>query len=175
VSENAYYDSKKQPSVDRALIREFEPQQTRFNESDAVVSLVTKEVRDIKTIFQNTPSGKPTGAPYDFDVIWRPVEDDPDPKVRDNLSHSQIESDRQLSSGPFNRLMLLLSDMNEVELDPYEQVVYLSRTKKVYHTGTCRHLKSGKEPVAFKKLPAHATACTRCRPIGWVTETDGDG
>jgi hypothetical protein len=155
VSENAYWDAKKQPSVDRALLRENEPQQTRFHESDAIVSLVTKEVRTIDTIFQNTPKGKPTGDPYRFDVIWRPV---------------QIETERQLTSGPFSRLMLRLADMSVVEIDPYEQVVFLSTTKRVYHRKTCRHLKSRKESIAFKKLPAHATACTRCLPVGWATE-----
>src|ERR1041384_3501139 len=64
VSANAYTDREMRPSVDRAQMRDFEPHRTRFNESDGIVSLVTKEVRAINDVFQNTASGQPTGAPY---------------------------------------------------------------------------------------------------------------
>src|SRR5687768_15922496 len=57
VSENAYYDSRKQPSVDRAQLNDSEPQRTRFRESDAIVSLVTADVRGIESIIQPTAGG----------------------------------------------------------------------------------------------------------------------
>src|SRR5437660_4759143 len=90
VSENAYSDAQKKTSVDRAQINEFEPERTRFRESDAIVSLVTEEIRGIRSVFQNSESGRPIGSPYVFDVIPRPIKDHPDPAVRDNPAHAQI-------------------------------------------------------------------------------------
>jgi hypothetical protein len=172
VSANAYSDPETKPSVDRAHMRDFEPQRTRFNESDGIVSLITKNVRDINDVFQYTASGQPTGDPYVYDVIWRPVKDDPSPNVRDNLAHAQIEADRAMNDGTFKRLRraLALMSSKRAELDPYEQVVYLTRTRKVYHRRTCHHVKKCRTPVAFKKLPIAATPCSHCRPQGWATE-----
>jgi hypothetical protein len=172
VSENAFTDPKMQPSVDRAQMRDFEPHRTRFNESDGIASLVTRDVRAIDDVFQNTASGQPTGDPYVFDVIWRPIKDDPDPKVRDNPAHSQVETERAMNDGTFKRLRrrLALLGSGRIELHPLEQVVYFSSTRKVYHRRTCRHLKHGTSGVPFRQVPAEATACKQCQPEGWATE-----
>ena len=177
VSEHAYNDARKQPSVDRARIIGFDPQRGRFRESDAVVSLIAGQVRAIRSIIQNSPTGIPLG-PYRFDVLPRPIKDDPDPNIPDNPAHAQIEADRELSGSAFERLKRVLAFMSSAELDPYEQVVYFTRTKKVYHKRTCHHLKNGKRPMAFQKAPAAARPCSQCQPEGWASEPDpggGDG
>src|SRR5438128_9867232 len=82
VSEHAYNDARRQPSVDRARIIGFDPQRGRFRESDAIVSLIAWQVRAIGSIIQNSPTGAPM-EPYRFDVIPRPIKDDPDPNIPD--------------------------------------------------------------------------------------------
>src|SRR6266700_2783054 len=61
VSEHAYNDARRQPSVDRARLIGFDPQRARFRDSDAVVSLVAGQVRAIKSIIQHSPTGTPIG------------------------------------------------------------------------------------------------------------------
>jgi hypothetical protein len=174
VSETAYQTPNKRPSVDRAKINNFEPHRSRFNEpSNAVVSLLTEEVRAIDTVFQHTPRGEPAGEPYVFDVIPRPIKDHP--KLRDNPAHAQIEPDREISHGTFERLTVALALMSSAELDPHEPVVCLSSTKKTYHRDTCYHVQRAKSFVPFRRAAAQAKACKLCKPEPWATRIVGDG
>jgi len=168
VSANAYTDPHMRPSVDRAGMKGFDPQETRFNDdSNAVVSLVAKEVRAINDVYQFTASGQPSGDAYVFDVVWRPEPENP--------AHSQVETDREMNDGTFKRLRRTLAYLSSkrVELDPYEQVVYFTPAGRVYHKRSCHHVKNGRKPVAFQKLSSGAKPCGRCRPEGWVPEEEG--
>jgi methylphosphotriester-DNA--protein-cysteine methyltransferase len=71
-------------------------------------------------------------------------------------------------------MALAAMSKKRVELDPYEQVVYFTRRGKVYHRRTCPHLRSGRKPVSFRRVPAGATPCGRCKPEGWAPLTDDD-
>ncbi|MGI8554546.1 MAG: hypothetical protein ACR2PL_27710, partial [Dehalococcoidia bacterium] len=72
VSTNAFNDKQKKPSVDRANLTGFDPQRTRWEVSDAVVSLLTGEVRAITSIIERTATGAPV-APYVIDVKPDPI------------------------------------------------------------------------------------------------------
>src|SRR5437667_2196888 len=72
VSANAFNDKLRKPSVDRAHLTGFDPQLTRWEESDAVVSLVTEEVRAINSVIERTATGAPI-APYVIDVRPDPI------------------------------------------------------------------------------------------------------
>jgi hypothetical protein len=176
VSEHAYNDPAKQPSVDRARIIGSDPQRSRFRDGDAIVSLIAGQVRAIESIVQYSATGKPN-EPYRFDVIPRPIKDHPDPNIPDNPAHAQIEADREISGSAFERLKRVLAFMSgsSVELDPYEQVVYFTRTKKIYHKRTCHYLKNGQRPVAFQKVPTAARPCSQCKPEGWGSEPSPGG
>ena len=46
-----------------------------------------------------------------------------------------------------------------------EQVVYITRTGKKYHTATCRYLSHSKIPVSLKDAQANGYApCSVCHP-----------
>jgi hypothetical protein len=173
LTENAFGDKSKEPSVDRAHINEYEPERSRFRESDAVVSLIAEKVREI-TLTQVLPGGQ--GHPYTFDVVPRPILDKPDP-IDNNPAHAQVEADRPLTSSPYKHLKMALARLGKqsVELDPLEQVVYFTRSGKTYHRRSCHHLRKGRQPVRFKKVRPGAVACKQCQPEGWATETDSDG
>jgi hypothetical protein len=170
VTENAFTDPEMKPSVDRAHMRDLKPQRSRFDDvSNGVCGLVAGEVRAIDDVYEFTASGQPTGDPYVYDVIWRPIKDDP--KWPDNPAHSQVETERVMNGGAFKRLRRKLAFLGSqrIELEPLELIVYLSSTRKVYHTETCHHVRKQKTCVPFKKVPADATACTQCKPQGRAT------
>src|SRR5258708_1453769 len=89
VSANAFNDPEKKPSVDRAHLTGFDPSCTRWDQSDAIVSLLTEEVRGINTIVENTATGRLI-APYVIDVKPDPVKDHA--TLPDNLAHAKIEA-----------------------------------------------------------------------------------
>ncbi len=112
VSSQAFTDREKQPSVDRAKLCDHDPNYTQQNPDDGVVSLVTKEVRQID-IVQNDPKGKPEFT-YKIDVIYRPLED--------NIAHAQIEpSPEYKNQKPFRKLLeklAVLADQRGWEVEP---------------------------------------------------------
>jgi hypothetical protein len=163
VSANAFNDPQQKPSVDRAHLTRFDPQHTRWEQSDAIVSLMTHEVRAIRSVIENTATGQPIG-PYSFEVRPDPIQNHE--TLPDNPAHAQIEADRQMTGSAFKRLKEVLAQMISPILDPHEPVVYLRRTRKIYHTRTCHHLKRGRTAVPFKEVPAHASPCCACRPEG---------
>jgi hypothetical protein len=161
VSANAFNDKQKKPSVDRAHLTGFDPQRARWEQSDAIVSLLTEEVRAINSIIERTATGTPV-APYLIDVRPDPLKDHP--TLPDNPAHAQIQADRDMTGSAFSRLKEVLAQMISPVLDPHEPVVYLTRTRKVYHTRTCHHLKKSRTPVPFHQV--QALPCCACRPDG---------
>jgi len=56
ISYKAFQDRNKEPSVDRALLRDNKPKKSKLNSTDGIVSLITKEVRkiaDVKTSIED--------------------------------------------------------------------------------------------------------------------------
>lgn len=161
VSANAFNDKRKKPSVDRAHLTGFDPAYRRWEQSDAIVSLLTEEVRAIDTIVENTATGSPI-APYVIDVRPDPVKDHA--TLPGNPAHAQIQADREMTGSAFGRLKNVLALMITPVLDPHEPAVYLTGTRSIYHTRTCRYLKRSRTPVPFKEAQTQASPCSACRP-----------
>ena len=89
VTTQAFTDKKREPSVDRACLCNYDPSYTQKNDQDAVVSLITENVRAIK-IVQNDPKGNPEFT-YKIDVIYRPLEENIDHAQEENIAHARIE------------------------------------------------------------------------------------
>ena len=45
ITEDAFRDRDKEPSVDRAKLKNFNPQESKLSETDGIVTLITEEVR----------------------------------------------------------------------------------------------------------------------------------
>jgi hypothetical protein len=165
----AFNDRYLKPSVDRAHINRFDPQPTRFDEtnSDAVVSLIASRVRAIKSVMNHNAPGN-ASAPHVIDVLPSPVRNHP--TLPDNPAHAQIQATDPITDTAFGHLRKALAKMSTPVLAPYEPVVYLTTTRKVYHVRTCRHVSKGWTAVAFTKIPAGARHCCGCRPADWTPD-----
>lgn len=73
INSKAFFDRDRQPSVDRAKLRDFQPALSKWCDTDGVVSLIAGEVRGI--LIEN----------HTIDVIYAPILEDPK-----NLAHSLI-------------------------------------------------------------------------------------
>lgn len=82
ITKDAFRDREKEPSVDRAKLRNFNPSLSKLSQSDGIVSLITKNVRAIGDVKTNSDKG---GLIHSVDVIYAPVYKSPE-----NLAHSQI-------------------------------------------------------------------------------------
>jgi hypothetical protein len=80
ITQNAFRDRDREPSVDRAKLKNFDPLQSKFSETDGIVTLVTKNVRGIGDVVTNTEGGA---------KVEHAVDVKPDPKD-DNEAHSLI-------------------------------------------------------------------------------------
>ena len=58
IESKAFLDPRKEPSVDRAKLRNFDPEQSRLNEENGIVTLITREVRHIGDVETNDDRGK---------------------------------------------------------------------------------------------------------------------
>ena len=54
----AFKDREKEPSVDRAKLRNFDPEQSRLREENGIVTLITQEVRQIGDVKTKDDKGK---------------------------------------------------------------------------------------------------------------------
>ncbi|WP_411726201.1 hypothetical protein [Methyloglobulus sp.] len=81
-TKDAFRDQKKEPSVDRAKLRNFNPSLSKLSETDGIVSLITKEVRSIGKI---ETKGDVKNLSHAVDVIYNPIHDE-----HENLAHSLI-------------------------------------------------------------------------------------
>lgn len=79
----AFKDRHKEPSVDRAKFRNFNPSLSKLSHSDGIVSLITKDVRAIGDVKTPTDQGTKEHA---VDVIYNPI-------PGENEAHSQITVD----------------------------------------------------------------------------------
>ncbi len=80
ITPKAFLDREKEPSVDRAKLRDFNPAQSRIPGS-GIVTLVTKEVRHIGTVQTNIPEGT---------TLKHAVDVKPDPIPSENKAHALI-------------------------------------------------------------------------------------
>lgn len=80
VASKAFLDKQKQPSVDRAKLRNFDPEQSRIEEENGIVTLVTQQVRQIGDVVTNDNDGGTVNHAVD-------VTADPIPK---NEAHARI-------------------------------------------------------------------------------------
>lgn len=87
VSSAAFSDPGYRPSVDRARMCGNDPRKTQQDVTDAVVSVVTRDVRGIDTVVQNDSNGRPIRA-FCVDVEHVPVFDHP--VLPDNHAHAEI-------------------------------------------------------------------------------------
>lgn len=115
ISSQAFADQAMYPSVDRAGLCDNNPCYSQKNEKDAVVSLITKDVRLINSVIQNNSKGEPEFT-YKIDVLPRPLEN--------NQAHAQIEpSPEYRNQTPFRKLrerLAYLANQRGWEIEPYE-------------------------------------------------------
>jgi len=102
VSSQAFSDRAFRPSVDRAMLREHDPKQTQQSPSDAIVSLVTKDVRSIDTIARQAQS-------FQVDVEHVPI-------INvllglDNLAHAEIYTKPECDKNVFRKLKERLAQL----------------------------------------------------------------
>ena len=96
VTRDAFRDPQNQPSVDRAIICQNNPQNTQIDNQDGVVWLITAEVRVIQDVIKYK-KGQEVDTEYLINVLHRPLEN--------NFAHAQIEADPTItSSSVFRRL-----------------------------------------------------------------------
>ena len=115
ISSQAFTDRGMCPSVDRADLCDNNASYSQKDEKDAVVSLITKDVRLIDSVIQNNPKGE-LEFTYKIDVLPRPCED--------NQAHAQIEpSPEYRNNKPFRKLLerlAYLAKQRGWEIEPYE-------------------------------------------------------
>ena len=115
ISSQAFTDRGMCPSVDRADLCDNNASYSQKDEKDAVVSLITKDVRLIDSVIQNNPKGE-LEFTYKIDVLPRPCED--------NQAHAQIEpSPEHRNNKPFRKLLerlAYLAKQRGWEIEPYE-------------------------------------------------------
>jgi hypothetical protein len=115
ISSQAFTDRGMCPSVDRADLCDNNASYSQKDEKDAVVSLITKDVRLIDSVIQNNPKGEPEFT-YKIDVLPRPCEE--------NQAHAQIEpSPEYRNNKPFRKLLerlAYLAKQRGWEIEPYE-------------------------------------------------------
>lgn len=80
----AFLDRKRTPSVDRAKLQNFDPQQSLLTDTNGIVSLITEEVRQIGQVKSKSDKGKE--VQHAVDVIHDPNP----PEDPENDAHSLI-------------------------------------------------------------------------------------
>lgn len=79
ITRDAFRDINKEPSVDRAKLRNFDPSLSQLSKTDGVVSINTGRVRSIGEIKTKTEND---GTVHSVDAVYEPT--------LENLSHSKI-------------------------------------------------------------------------------------
>jgi len=79
ITRDAFKDRAKQPSVDRAKLKDFAPSNSKLSISDGIITLITKEVRSIGDVF--TKEENTDNIQHSVDVIYSP---------NDNIAHSHV-------------------------------------------------------------------------------------
>ncbi len=107
LSSQAFSDRNFRPSVDRASLRENDPRQTQRTLSDAVVSLITKDVRSIDYIVKASHEGY--FQSFDVDVEHVPIINDS--LGLDNPAHAEIYIIPQCDKNVFRKLKERLAQL----------------------------------------------------------------
>jgi hypothetical protein len=115
VSISAFRDASLAPSVDRAVLCEYNPTYTQKNSEDGVVSLISQDVRLIDSVVQKDSKGREEFT-YKIDILPRPLPD--------NDAHAQIEpTPAYRSKSVFRKLLerlAFLANQREWEILPWE-------------------------------------------------------
>jgi hypothetical protein len=113
VSSQAFGDRSQQVSVDRAVRCDHNPHFTQKSPSDAVVELIAREVRAIRSLVQRDEQGREVGL-YTIGVR-------PDP-LPDNAAHAVIYPDPQFASrSVFKRLQEQLAQLAHFVILPADK------------------------------------------------------
>lgn len=80
IESKAFLDQQKEPSVDRAKLKNFDPQKSRIGKEDGIVTIITQEVRQIGDVVTNDNEGKKVNHAVDVN---------PDP-IPENAAHARI-------------------------------------------------------------------------------------
>ena len=75
ISSEAFRDREREPSVDRAVLKEFNPALSKRNDTDGVVSLITADVRAIGTVKTKIQNADTTV--HAVEVIYDPTPENP--------------------------------------------------------------------------------------------------
>lgn len=75
IESKAFLDRQKEPSVDRAKLKNFDPEKSRIGEEDGVVTLITHEVRQIGDVVSNGPKGNIVNHAVDVIADRKPQND----------------------------------------------------------------------------------------------------
>jgi len=106
VSQAAFGDRSRQPSVDRAWLRDYEPRNSQHDPADCVVCLVAQDVRTVRDV-----------APREVDVVPDPVLDHH--ILPDNPAHALVVTDPALdNNSQFRRLKRALAKRCTVMIMP---------------------------------------------------------
>lgn len=115
VSIHAFRDTSLAPSVDRAVLCEYNPTYTQKNPEDGVVSLISQDVRLIDSVVQKDSKDREEFT-YKIDVLPRPLPN--------NNAHAQIEpTPTYRSKSVFRKLLerlAFIANQREWEILPWE-------------------------------------------------------
>lgn len=111
ISRAAFGDRQMKPSVDRAQLRENNPENSKWEATDLIVCLVTHDVRSIDVLPGRI-----------VDVLYDPIRDHPEEP--DNPAHSLVSSNPELLPGAtgarsaFDKLKRQLAKRSKWEIGP---------------------------------------------------------
>ena len=116
ISSQAFFDPKREPSVDRAKFKDFEPalSKRRDRDTDGIVSLLVSEVRGIQ--IDN----------HIVDVIYDPLPENPEHSLPENRAHSLIiltpkcDLSKSKRKQAFSTLRRTLALHSTVKIEPQE-------------------------------------------------------
>ena len=106
----AFTDPRFRPSVDRAKLRNHDPQRTQVDSTDGVVSLIAADIRNISDISQRTDRG---------DIVQRYAIDVEPAPLTENAAHAEVHGVPEFESrSAFKKLLLRLAEIARWELLP---------------------------------------------------------
>ncbi|GER86535.1 hypothetical protein KDW_06970 [Dictyobacter vulcani] len=112
ISSQAFSDRYYRPSVDRAILRENNPKLCQQNATDAVVSIIARDVRGIEGILKNNGNEPP--QQYIIDIEYVPIENVPGKP--DNIAHAEIFTDPICDKNIFRKLKERLAQLANLRL-----------------------------------------------------------
>lgn len=72
IESKAFLDRQKEPSVDRAKLKNFDPEKSKIGERDGVVTLITQEVRQMGDVVSADREGKKVNHAVDVSADPKP-------------------------------------------------------------------------------------------------------